>query len=630
MEFHSYENPTATWCRSSGAERPGCDRFYGASMPTLFWDVETRSAVSLEDAGAWRYAADPTTSVLLVAYAIDDGEPKIWIPGDEPLPEDLTAAAKNNSDWAVHNAMFDRAIATRILTPCFGFPEIPLERQICTMSLALACARPGALDKVAAALGLLYTKDRAGYRLMRKLSRPLPRRKSDPPDLIRWYEPTPEERELFHNYAKRDVELARLVRRALPPLPLSEQAQFALDAVVNQRGFFCDVPLARGARDIARSEHVAINAEIARHTGGEITSVHQRDRIVAFVRRHGHAITSLTKRSVSAILAHEPGDAVRHLLELRREGARASVKKLDRLLASVDSDHRLRGTLRYHAGSTGRWSGRGYQPQNLKKIETTDVDAAVEAILSGDMDRVRELGAPLTVAADISRSIICAAPGHVLMGGDFSAIESRDLAWLVGEDWKLEAYRKYDETGDPQYEPYCVMASQALKRSVTAEDEAGRNFGKIYDLAFGFGGGLGAWRKFDNSDTYSDSEVEQFKRAYRDSHPATRQFWHELERAAHACVFTRRRIELGRLSFEMKNGTLLLSLPSGRQLSYPEARLIPGKFEGTRELQYKDNAKGGWSDVGAWYGTLTENVVQASARDLLAAAMLPSRPPVIR
>src|SRR5262249_1275420 len=134
---------------------------------------------------------------------------------------------------------------------------------------------------------------------------------------------------------------------------------------------------------------------------------------------------------------------------------------------------------------------------------------------------------------------------------------------------------------------------------------------------------LGAWRKFDNSDTYSDAEIEQFKHAYRDSHPATRQFWHELERAAHACVFTRRRINLGnRVSFEMKNGTLLLTLPSGRQLSYPEARLMPGKFEGTRELQYKDNAKGGWSNVGAWYGTLTENVVQATARDLLAAAML--------
>jgi len=166
------------------------------------------------------------------------------------------------------------------------------------------------------------------------------------------------------------------------------------------------------------------------------------------------------------------------------------------------------------------------------------------------------------------------------------------------------------------------MASQAVRRTVTPDDAAGREFGKVYDLAFGFGGGLVAWRKFDPSDTYSDSEIEQFKTAFRDSHPATKQFWHELERAAHACVFTRRRIELGRLSFEMQNGTLLLTLPNDRKLSYPEARLMPGKFEGTRELQYKDNARGGWSDFGAWYGTLVENATQAVARDVLAGAIL--------
>jgi DNA polymerase len=481
-------------------------------MPKIFFDIESRSAVSLEDAGVSRYASDPSTDILCVTYVIDDGEPQIWLPG-QPIPEDIIAVTKQNPDWIAHNIMFDRTLMTHVVQVRYGWPEIPLERQICTMSLALANALPGALDKAAAALGLPLRKDPVGYRLMRKMSRPLPRRKNDPADLIRWYEPKPEERELFHDYAKRDPVLSRLLYQTLLPLPPSEQAQFVHDAVVNERGFHVDVALAQAARNIAHSERLAINAEIAAHTEGEITSAHQRDRIVTFVRRHGHAITSLTKRSVSAILAHEPCDAVRRLLELRREGARASVQKLDRLLASVDNDHRLRATLRYLATSTGRWSGRGYQPQNLKKIETTDVDAAVEAILSSDMDRIRELGAPLTVAADISRAIICAAPGHVLMGGDFSAIESRKLAWIAGEDWKLETYRKYDETGDPQHEPYCVMASQALKRTVTPDDEAGRNFGKTYDLAFGFGGGLGAWRKFDNSDTYSDAEIEQFRTA---------------------------------------------------------------------------------------------------------------------
>src|SRR5262249_11349064 len=167
------------------------------------------------------------------------------------------------------------------------------------------------------ALGLPLRKDRRGYLLMRKMSRPLRRRKGDPPDLIRWYEPTAEEREIFHDYAKRDPVLSRLLYQALPPLPPSEQALFVLDAIVNKRGFHVDVALARAARNIAHSERLAINAEIAAHTENEITSVDQTERIKKFVRRHGHVISSLNKRSLSAVLAHEPGDKVRRLLELR-------------------------------------------------------------------------------------------------------------------------------------------------------------------------------------------------------------------------------------------------------------------------------------------------------------------------
>jgi Toprim domain/CHC2 zinc finger len=235
---------------------------------------------------------------------------------------------------------------------------------------------------------------------------------------------------------------------------------------------------------------------------------------------------------------------------------------------------------------------------------------------------VRALGAPLTLAGELSRAIVCAAPGHALIGADFSAIESRVLAWLAGENKKINIYHQYDITQNPGFEPYCVAASQVLKRPITPDDEAGRGVGKICDLAFGYGGGLGAWRKFDTSDSYSDADVERFKNQWRRAHPKTVRFWHALERAAHCAIRTGRRITLRNLAFAIADGTLYLTLPNGRCLAYPDVRLMPGKFADTREVLFKDNSRGGWSDTGAWYGTLVENAVQAVSRDLLAAAIV--------
>jgi DNA polymerase family A/CHC2 zinc finger/Toprim domain len=573
--------------------------------------------VALEIAGAWRYAGDLSTEILCIAYAIDNEAPKIWHPGDPP-PQDLLAC----DEIVAHNWGFERPMAARILTARHGWPEIPFAKQRCTMAMASASALPPALEKLAKALGLPFEKDKEGYRLMRRMSRPRRPRKGEDPNGIYWVD-GPELRKRLELYCCHDVEGERAGYGRLRPLSSEELELWRLDAIINARGFYIDVALTQAARTIARAEQAAVNTEIAALTNGEVASIHQVEKIKAFINRHGHALETLTRRSVSQVLRHDPADVVRQVLELRRIGARASTKKFEALLSSVGTDCRLRGTLRFHGSSTGRWSGSRFQPQNLKKPETGDLDAAITAILAGDMAKVRELGAPLTIAGDISRAVICAAPGHTLKGGDFSAIESRVLAQLAGETWKLDTYRKYDEIGDPKFEPYCVMASMALKREVTPEDEAGRAFGKVFDLAFGFGGGLGAWRRFDDSDTYSDAEVEGFKREFRRMHPETTRFWRHVERAAHQAVITNRRIDLKqhRLAFQMENGTLLLTLPSGRCLSYPEAKLVPGKFEDTRQLRYKDNAQGKWADYDAWYGTLVENVVQATARDIMAAAM---------
>jgi DNA polymerase len=591
-------------------------------MPIVHWDFETRSVALLKQAGAWRYAADPSTEVLCVGYAIDDGEPQLWVPGD-PVPSKEFETA---DQIVAHNYAFERAIATRILEPKYGWPCVPLEKQRCSMSMALACALPGELNAAAVALGLPLRKDRDGYRLMQLMSRPRRPHKGEDPHGIYWIDDV-EKRARLHAYCMRDVEVERALYVGLPLLSPTEQAFWQLDATIDRRGFYVDLTLAKATQRIVRQEQAAINAELARHTGGEITSAHQVARIVAFIRRQGLTLAALTKGSVAALLAHGPDDIVRHVLELRQRGARASVRKLDRLLTSVGADGRMRSTLRFHGSATGRWSGRGYQPQNLKKAETKDIDGAVDAVLAGDMARICELGAPLTIAGDVSRAMICAAPDHSLVCGDFSAIESRVLSWLAREEWKVANYREYDASVDkgqprPDLEPYCATASRMLKRTVKPEDEGGRAIGKGADLALGYGGALGAWRRINPADDRADGEVLQNIKEWRLAHPAIVRFWKTFERGCLRAIATGQNIELGsRFAFAFEDGTFFVTLPSGRRLAYPKARIGPGKYEGTRQIYFHDNACGGWTETRAWYGILVENAVQAVARDLLAAAM---------
>jgi hypothetical protein len=252
----------------------------------------------------------------------------------------------------------------------------------------------------------------------------------------------------------------------------------------------------------------------------------------------------------------------------------------------------------------------------LKKT-VIDVAAAIEAVASGNIERVRELGPPLTIVSEISRAMICAPPDRTLIGADFSAIENRVLAWIAGEQWKLDAFRRFDETDDSAFEPYCVTASRILGRTVDSNDEAGRKLGKICELAFGYGGTLGAWRRFDT--THSDAAVKQFCADWRRVHKATQFFWRALENGLHDTLRTRQPNKLRSLAFAVEDGTLYLTLPSGRRLAYPEARIEAG--EHGPQIVFKDNAQGRWKDCRGWFGVFIENVVQAISRDILAAAM---------
>jgi DNA polymerase len=594
----------------------------------LHRDYETRSVLDLEDVGAWKYAADERTEVTCCAYATNDQPVKLWLPGD-PVPPEFLAAAQD-PDWVLcaHNAQFEIAIEQFIMRRRHGWPKISLSKQRCTMAQALALALPPKLELAAEALGLTHQKDKAGQRLMLLMSKPRRPRKDEDPQGLYWFDDEPRLQRLYR-YNKQDVECERELSGVLRPLSDYEQKQWELDCLINARGFFVDRNLAEAGCKIEEAAKHEINCDLARLTGGAVTSINQLACLKAWLAELGCNTNTLDKAAIEDLLASEElPAAVRRALELRQAGAQAAAKKMTALLAHCDRDGRIRGALRYHGASTGRWAGNGIQPQNLKRPEVEDVDAAVAAVATGNYPYVRQrYENPLSVVGDISRSMICAAPDHTLIGGDFSSIESRGLAWVAGEDWKLDSYRRFDATQDSRDEPYCATACKIFRvpdgtfNSVSPE----RKVGKVCDLAFGYQGGLGAWRKFE-PDRFSDQEVEQFKLDWRAAHPAIRKFWYAIDRAAWEAVRQRERvIRCGRLLLKCTGSYLFIKLPSGRKLAYPFPRIYIEDPQ-RQTVVFKDASAGQWRDCrnghGAYGGLWTENIVSAISRDLLAAALM--------
>jgi DNA polymerase bacteriophage-type len=509
-----------------------------APWHVLHRDYETRGTVLLKAVGTHRYAADPHTEILCVAYAVDDDPVQLWIPGN-PVPPEFIEAARN-SRWvlAAHGDHFETAIEQHVLAPRYGWPLVPLERHVCTMALTLARGLPARLSAAADALELANRKDASGERLMHQTSKPRHARQGEDPAGTYWFDDQ-ERLDRLYAYCRQDVEVERELHVRLSPLPPDEQAIWVLSSKINDRGFCVDRKFAEAARTIAQAAAPEINQELATVTGGAVTGINQIARLQAWLIEQGYSVNKLDRKAIEKLLLDpELSPQVQRVLELRLGGAQAAVKKIDALLARAGSDDRVRGAFRYHGASTGRWAGEGFQPQNLKRSVVEDLDAAIAAISTGDYQHVRSLYAqPLAVIGDCSRSMITAAPGHMLIGADFSSIESRVLAWVSGEEWKLDSYRRFDATRDPRDEPYCITACKIFSVAPGSFDKSSpeRGIGKTCDLAFGYAGGLGAWRKFQ-PDQFSDQEVEKFKTDWRTAHPAITRFWHKIDRAAWTAV----------------------------------------------------------------------------------------------
>jgi DNA polymerase len=405
----------------------------------------------------------------------------------------------------------------------------------------------------------------------------------------------------------------------------SEQKLWCDSEEIGSRGAYCDGELIEKALAITTAAERAVQAEIKLVTNGEIETTNQVEKILAWLKARDCELPDLQKGTLAHALRRSSlTPEVRRVIELRREAAHASAGKVQSLRAWRCPDGRVRGCFKFHGAATGRWSGVGPQLQNFRR-ESENTAAKLAAVMTGDIEVVKNLGAPIEVVGDIARALICAEPGRRLLVGDFSGIESRVLAWIAGEPTKLAQWAKFDQTGDPADDPYVVIG-----RALGHPEETARKFGKIADLAFGYQGGKGAYANFaPEDDTATEEQIEEFKLAWRVRHPEIERFWKGIERAAVSALHRSPQVvHYGRLTLrcEHRHGLrfLFITLPSGRALAYPGVKLIRNKYD-QPAVMFMDNALGQWTEAnhgrGAYGGLFTENIVSGIARDLLAAAM---------
>lgn len=594
-------------------------------MHELFVDLETFSPVNLTKSGVYPYAEHPDFDVLLFGYSIDGNPVKVVdVASSEQLPAEVVEALVDPgvTKWAF-NAAFERVCLSAWLAR--HHPDLIAGRNFldpaqwrCTMVWSAYLGLPMSLEQVATVLDLPVRKDSAGKKLITRFCTPARPSVLNQGEMRNLPASDPDGWEQFISYNRRDVEVELAIHDRLAgfPMPEAEWVTYALDQNVNDTGIRLDRVLVDHAVQCDRQHRATTLARAQELTGLE--NPNSPIQLKEWLADHGTPLQSLTKDEVSAALDTATGE-VREVLQLRGELAKSSVKKYETMQHVAGRDGRGRGFLQFYgAGRTGRFAGRLVQVQNLPRNYLPDLAEARSLVRAGEFEAVELLydSVPDTLS-QLIRTAFIPADGHRFVVADFSAIEARVIAWLAGEATTLEAFRDGKDL-------YCETASRMFgvpvdKHGANAEL---RQKGKIAVLACGYQGGVGALKAMGALRMgLAESELQPLVDAWRAANPNVVQLWADINAAAIEAISTRLPTSVGALTFTVESGIMFVRLPSGRRLAYVKPKLGENRFGGTAITHEGITTGRKWGQLETYGGKLTENIVQAVARDLLTFGM---------
>jgi len=588
-------------------------------MGVIWLDFETRSECDLTARGPYNYARHASTQVLCMAYAIDDGEVELWTP-DQPFPQKVLDLIISGAQIRAHNAAFERLIFWYVLCPDFNLPEPALEQFYCTAAQARSNCAPGSLEDVGRFAGASMKKDHKGAALVRKCC--LPPFKHTPDDLAALFE-----------YCKQDVRAMRAISKSLRDLTAEELADYHVNERINDRGVKVDVDLCLAAMRYSEAERVEIEARVVELTEGAVTSVRSPKMRAWVLERLGPEARKLARskdkdsidKTVRAnLLAMENPDevppVVAEVIQCADDLWASSTAKFGRLAALADDeDQRVRGAFVFAGGAaTGRAASYGAQVHNFPRKSAKEPAELRHALVRGHAI-VPRFGSRVT---DALKSMLRPAlvADHSFVVADWSAIEGRVNPWLSASpqgEAKLDIFRQ-------RLDPYKVNAAATYGVQYLDVTDEQRQVGKVQELALGFGGSVGAFAAMGRGYgvRFEEAQARRIVDAWRRANPWAVMFWQDLERAYMSAMrHPGHEFSAGRVTYVYDKQHLWYMLPSGRVLCYPFAR-----FEGEHLTYAKASWKPAadateWPRARLWGGLACENVTQASAHDILRAAL---------